>query len=210
MPWPFSSGVSKEDSTPLTDPVAELSRVSRPCRLSLLGLEQTGKSSLLYYIASHSSPPLQVKPELPGNGLYLDVLQCANLTITGLTVGLNKPKAYTGDIDTVRANAAGVIFMVDCRDHDMFTAAREEFYALVSSNEALKNAPVLVMANWWDAQGAMSLEDVSRGLRKGAPTTGQPVLMHKCNALSGQGVPEALGLLIHVLNANKVPTDREP
>ena len=127
-------------------------RLNGPARVSLLGREQVGKTTLLRGIASRDGKPTDIRYELPMAGLFLEILQREPLTIMSQTVGQAKPDAFTKDLETVRENADGVIYMVDCRDREFFINALEDLETFVLAQRDLNGAPLLVLANRYDAE----------------------------------------------------------
>ena len=95
----------------------------------------------------------QISPSL---FVFLDVLRCGPLTVACQTVGLSKPQAFVKDVDEVRKNADGVIWMVDCSDRERWPRGFEDLDQFVLAPQELKGAPLLVLANKYNADVSLS------------------------------------------------------
>lgn len=143
--------MSKQASKPWT-------RLQAPARITLTGLYDTGKSELLARIAPYGDAHPDVVSTAPSVGVVLGTLQRDPLTMTTLDLGGSRPKgSLLQELNTIRENADGIVFIVDCRNHEGLFEVREEMKRVAFELEEVKHRPLLVLANWWEEKVSFRL-----------------------------------------------------
>lgn len=139
----------------------------RPIRVIVLGVDGSGQTTLLNYIArsnpSTSSPGEQPTIEMVcfTIGLNFEVLRLDNMTITGHALGGGRPLAFRRlEQETIIQNAESVIWIIAEWDRDRFAETIEELRQFVFSQEEMKGVPVLVLINQRDRKGCIPFPDL--------------------------------------------------
>lgn len=136
------------------------SAVSSPHHVVMVGLDNAGKTSILY--KSKLKENIKTFPTTAFNVECVSVTK--KLKFKVWDVGgreSNRPlwRAY------VRRTEA-VVFVVDSVDQSRMEEARHELFNLINSDSAqLSHAPILVVANKQDCVGALSPEMIAKELR---------------------------------------------
>jgi ADP-ribosylation factor related protein 1 len=93
-----------------------------------------------------------------------------------------------------------VIYVVDAANPARFEESRAAFERMRSSPQ-LAGAPLLVMANKQDLEGAVGLADISEffGISKTAPPNAPPIRVVPVCAYTGQGLKESIEWLVHAV-----------
>ena len=103
---------------------------------------------------------------MPIPSVFLSVLDCAPLTLTAMFTGGARPHPVSRYMEAVAANADGTVFMIDCQKLYEWNEAKEELSRHVVAQESLTGTPLEVLANWWNAQGAMSVGEMEQSLHE--------------------------------------------
>ena len=151
-------------SMPTSSPALPWTFLQDPARVSLIGNDLTGKTTLLYWLSEYDPGKPTVTTDIPIIGLILEQIYLNNLIITSQDFGHGRPARFTKEVDVMRNNCDGVMVTVDCRDRQRWQMVPEELEGFVLTPHECKGAPLLILANWWDAEGAMSLEEIERRL----------------------------------------------
>ena len=152
-------------------------------RILMVGLDAAGKTTILYQLKMNEN----VKT-IPTIGFNVETLEYKGLNFTVWDVGGQ---------DKVRVlwkhyyqNTDGIIFVIDSNDKDRIDDASEELKKMLTEEE-LKEAVLLVMANKQDLKDAMSPNTVTDKL--GLSTIkGRQWLVQGTSANTGQGLKEGL------------------
>ena len=92
--------------------------------------------------------------------------------------------------------AHGLVYVVDSEDAERLGESRRVLHEVVQ-DEALRSAPVLVLANKQDGRHACPVELVARELNVAAlEASGRAVRTAGVSALTGTGVREAVGWVL--------------
>ena len=122
-------------------------------RILMVGLDAAGKTTILYKLKLG-----EVVTTIPTIGFNVETVDYKNISFTVWDVGGQ---------DKIRLlwrhyyqNTQGIIFVVDSNDRDRVDDAKEELHRMLSEDE-LRDAILLVMANKQDLPGAMTTPDVT-------------------------------------------------
>ena len=166
----------------------------RDMRCLFLGLESSGKTSLLYKLKLDEHVTC-----IPTIGFNVETVEYKNISFTVWDVGGQ---------DKIRPlwrhyyqNTQGLIFVVDSNDRDRADAARDELHRMLNEDE-LRESVLLVFANKQDLPNAMSAAEMTdklglHGLRH------RQWYIQACCATTGDGLYEGLDWLSAILQKQK-------
>ncbi|KIJ94717.1 hypothetical protein K443DRAFT_683557 [Laccaria amethystina LaAM-08-1] len=178
----------------LSDSAIQFGLMKRTAKIVVLGLDNSGKSTLLFMLKNNRLAPLQPSLFPCTSEFTFSNIKYYSYDISGLL----QPRRLWRDY--YEAARDGVIFLVDSSDTDRFAEAREELHVLLSA-EALSNVPFLVLGTKTDAPGAVSEDELRQQLRLvettgkgiGFPPNGtRPVELFMCSTVQRRGYEEAL------------------
>ena len=159
----------------------------REVNVLVVGLDNSGKSSLLNYLRPRESQSNDIAPTI---GFNVEHFTCKGLSFTAFDM------SGQGRYRTLWANyyhaTHGVIFVIDSSDKTRFLVAREELQQLLTHPDiASRNIPILFFANKMDIRDALSDVGVSSALALDGIINKS---WHICssNALTGEGVAEGI------------------
>lgn len=128
--------------------------------LLVLGLDNAGKTTLLYTLAAASTEPRSFPPtDRPA----LNRFRMGGLQFSAWDLGGHEAVRYLWQ-DYVCDQVSAVIFLVDAADSDRLEEAAFELDALVAGDQTLAGIPIAVLLNKCDLETAMSTEEVCQRL----------------------------------------------
>jgi len=159
---------------------------AHPARAIMLGLDNAGKTTVLYKLKYQCSKATPVIDTVPTIGFNVETLTpCNGLTLTLWDVGgqfsIRKFWNYYFN------NTNGIIFVVDSADKDRFKEAAEELHAIMSQ-EDMRDVPLIVFANKQDQAGAVPPKKIEVAFEMDALQCQWAV--QECCALTGEGLCE--------------------
>lgn len=163
-------------------------------RILMLGLDAAGKTTALYQLKIGEN----VK-SIPTIGFNVESLDYKGLHMTVWDVGGQHKIRMLWE--HYYQNTDALIFVVDSNDPERMEEAKEELYKIVSNDE-LKGAAILVLANKQDISGAMSPNEITEKLELSKNKTNQWLVQGTC-ANTGQGLKEGFDWLANALNNKK-------
>ncbi|XP_071478220.1 ADP-ribosylation factor 1-like [Diadema antillarum] len=159
-------------------------------RILMVGLDAAGKTTILYKLKLG-----EIVTTIPTIGFNVETVEYKNISFTVWDVGGQ---------DKIRPlwrhyyqNTQGLIFVVDSNDRERITEAKEELHRMLSEDE-LREAAVLVMANKQDLPNACSVQDVTDKLGLSSLRGRKWYIQSTC-ATSGDGLYEGLDWLSNTL-----------
>ncbi|KAL0213475.1 hypothetical protein RCL1_007101 [Eukaryota sp. TZLM3-RCL] len=172
---------------------------NRERKLLLLGLDNSGKTSLLYRLKLG-----RIISTVPTVGFNVESLVFRNLRFCAFDLGGQSGlrlywKSYFVDTDAI-------VFCVDCTDKSRFAIAKAELEALYAE-PSLESVPILVLANKQDCPDATPAGQVAAAI-VGCPSN-RPWSVVPTSVLTGEGINEAFEWLCDVLGGT-VPNVTSP
>ncbi|CAN9502725.1 unnamed protein product [Ophioblennius macclurei] len=166
----------------------------------LLGLDNAGKSTLLYRLKHNVSVST-----VPTIGFNVEMLEAKkNRKSIGVTVwdvgGQGQMREHW---PSFHGNAAAVVFVVDSSDPGRMKEARRELEATLRS-EPLRGRPVVLLANKQDVNGARTATEMKDDFNLKKICTGRDWFVQPCSATTGFGVEEAFKRVVQLV---KLPSD---
>ncbi|KAJ5728764.1 Arf GTPase arl1 [Penicillium malachiteum] len=183
--------------------LASLFWSKKEIRILILGLDNAGKTTLLYRL-KHT----------PGiNNLRL---QIGEVVTTIPTIGFNVESVTYRNLNfnvwdlggqtSIRpywrcyyANTAAVIFVIDSTDIERLGTAADELAAMLNEDE-LRDAALLVFANKQDQPGAKGAGEISEALKLGELRDRNWSIV-ACSAIDGKGIDEGMDWLVQTIQA---------
>jgi ADP-ribosylation factor-like protein 1 len=192
---------------------------SKEVRILILGLDNAGKTTILYRLQNESDEAVQTIPTI---GFNVETLQYKNIKVRSsfcrnvvslfilyltkfmclLIFKMIKFQVWDlGGQTSIRPywrcyypNTDAIIFVVDSADTERMPVARGELAAMLEEDE-LKDAILLVFANKQDQKGAMNAEQISDAL--GLPEVrNRQWSIQETSALKGKGLFEGFDWLV--------------
>eukprot|EP01125_Pyxidicula_operculata_P008342 TRINITY_DN2809_c0_g1_i3.p2 TRINITY_DN2809_c0_g1~~TRINITY_DN2809_c0_g1_i3.p2 ORF type:complete len:180 (-),score=28.56 TRINITY_DN2809_c0_g1_i3:639-1178(-) len=162
----------------------------RDLRILMVGLDAAGKTTVLYKLKLG-----EIVTTIPTIGFNVETVQHKNINFTVWDVGGQ---------DKIRPlwrhyyqNTQGLIYVVDSNDRARIDEAALELQKVLSDDD-LRDAVVLVLANKQDLPNAMSVAEVSDKLGLHSLRSRQWYIQATC-ATSGDGLYEGLDWLSSAL-----------
>ena len=158
-------------------------------RILILGLDNAGKTTILYKLQNEASE--EAISTIPTIGFNVEAIEYGNLTLTVWDIGGQ---------DKIRplwrhyySDTQGVIFVVDSNDRDRLSQAKDELHGLLDQFE-LRDAVVLVYANKQDLPNAAPAAQLAEALQLSS-LRGRKWYIQACCATTGDGLYEGLDWL---------------
>jgi len=161
----------------------------------MVGLDAAGKTTILYKLKLG-----EVVTTIPTIGFNVETVEYKNISFTVWDVGgQDKIRPLWRHYYT---NTQGLIFVVDSNDRERIEDAREELHRMLSMEDDLKDALLLVFANKQDLPNAMTAAEVTDKLQLHNIRNRNWYIQSTC-ATTGDGLYEGLDWLSRNLVAAK-------
>lgn len=175
--------------------------VSKPqVQVLLLGLDNAGKSTLLYKLKHNTSVST-----VPTIGFNVEMLEARKnrrkIAITIWDVGGQGnmrdhwPNFYQ--------NAGAIVFVVDSADQERLNEARRELERTLRNDE-LRGRPLILLANKQDVNGALNVTEMKDRFNMRKICQERDCFVQPCSASTGFGVEEAFKRVVQVV---KLPSE---
>eukprot|EP01039_Chlorochromonas_danica_P002856 gene2856-3120_t len=162
---------------------------SKEVRILILGLDNAGKTTILYRLQNDSDENIQTIPTI---GFNVEVLQYKNIKFQVWDLGgQTSIRPYWR---CYYPNTDAIIFVVDSCDTERLGVAKQELMAMLEEEE-LKDAILLVFANKQDSKGAMNSRAVSEALGL-SEIKNRQWSIQETSALKGAGLFEGFDWLV--------------
>jgi len=162
---------------------------AREVRILILGLDNAGKTTILYKLQNETDEDIQTIPTI---GFNVETLQYKNIKFQVWDLGgQTSIRPYWR---CYYPNTDAVIFVVDSADKERLTVARQELHAMLEEDE-LKEAMLLVFANKQDQKGSLRAQEVSDALGLAEVRNRQWSIQETC-AVKANGLFEGFDWLV--------------
>ncbi|XP_077414208.1 ADP-ribosylation factor-like protein 14 [Vanacampus margaritifer] len=169
-------------------------------RVLLLGLDNAGKSTLLYKLKHNTV--VGTVPTIGFNVEMLDVKKKKkNFALTVWDVG--GQAEMRRHWRSFHQDTAAIVFVVDSADRARAAEARRELESTLKS-EQLRGRPLVVLANKQDVDGAMNVSELNDDFNLRRICGDREWYVLPCSASTGVGLPEALKRIGHIV---KLPSE---
>lgn len=175
--------------------------VSKPqVQVLLLGLDNAGKSTLLYKLKHNTCVST-----VPTIGFNVEMLEARKnrrkIAITIWDVGGQGnmrdhwPNFYQ--------NAGAIVFVVDSADQERLNEAQRELERTLRNDE-LRGRPLILLANKQDVDGALNVTEMKDRFNMRKICQERDCFVQPCSASTGFGVEEAFKRVVQVV---KLPSE---
>ena len=161
-------------------------------RLLILGLDNAGKTTVLYQIQFGES-----KVTVPTLGFNVETVKYENLTFQMWDLGGQSELRPYWRCYYPKTNA--IVFVIDSTDKERLDIAKQELFFLIKE-EDLKGVPIAILANKQDLEGALSDIEISEMLGLSDIKTNQWAIF-KTVAKTGVGLDNAFKWLTGILSS---------
>ena len=161
-------------------------------RLLILGLDNAGKTTVLYQIQFGES-----KVTVPTLGFNVETVKYENLTFQMWDLGGQSELRPYWRCYFPKTNA--IVFVIDSTDKERLDIAKQELFFLIKE-EDLKGVPIAILANKQDLEGALSDIELSEMLGLSDIKTNQWAIF-KTVAKTGVGLDNAFKWLTGILSS---------
>ncbi|CAB1109811.1 unnamed protein product [Ectocarpus sp. 8 AP-2014] len=162
---------------------------SKEVRILILGLDNAGKTTILYRLQNEADDNIQTIPTI---GFNVETLQYKNIKFQVWDLGgQTSIRPYWR---CYYPNTDAIVFVVDSSDRERMAIAKQELMAMLEEEE-LKDAILLVFANKQDQPGSLTSTEVSEAL--GLPDIrNRQWSIQEASALKGKGLFEGFDWLV--------------
>ncbi|KAK0058962.1 ADP-ribosylation factor-like protein 4C [Biomphalaria pfeifferi] len=169
---------------------------SHSVQIVMVGLEGTGKTTLLYRLKFK-----QYTGTIPTIGFNCEKVEVQEGKARGVTFTIWD----IGGKDNMRPlwksylrSANGILFVVDSSSAESSEEARMELMKLVKTQNP-QNIPTLVVANKQDLPSAMSPEEVSKAVGVEELSRSHPCKLIPTCSVTGEGLTEAMDMMYEMI-----------
>ncbi|KAJ0058790.1 hypothetical protein NL108_000507 [Boleophthalmus pectinirostris] len=169
-------------------------------RILLLGLDNAGKSTLLYKLKHNIS--VKTSPTVGFNVETMEVRK--NKTNISLTVwDVGGQGAMRQHWKSYHQDTAVIVFVVDSSDRRRFNEAKREIEKTLSSDQ-LRGCPLIVLANKQDVDNSMTASEIKSGINMSKLCPDRDWFVQPCSASTGFGVEEAFIRVVNMIKLSHV------
>ncbi|XP_051846990.1 ADP-ribosylation factor-like protein 14 [Antechinus flavipes] len=155
----------------------------KQARVLLLGLDFSGKSTILYKLKRIKD--FTTIPTIGFNVEMIETEKDINLTVWDVGGQFQMRSLW----DHYCENTDVLVYVVDSTDQQQLEASRREF-ELILKNEHVRNVPVVLLANKQDLPGAFTAEDITRKFKMKKNCGDRDWYVQPCCAISGDGLAD--------------------
>jgi len=170
--------------------LARLFRQKKQFKIAVVGLDSAGKTTMLNFLRFEKNIET-----LPTIGVNVEVLKRENVNLSIFDLG--GQMHFRTLWGTLMRGASAIIFVIDSADRDRLVEAKNELWKVLLDPQ-YPDAPLLLVANKQDKEGAMSIEEIVIACNLNDPAKMgirswhiQPTV-----AITGQGVEEAIKWIV--------------
>jgi len=166
--------------------LARLFRQRKQFKIAVVGLDAAGKTTMLNFLRFEKNIET-----LPTIGVNVEVLKRKNVNLSIFDLG--GQLHFRNLWGTLMKGASAIIFVIDSADRERFEEAKAELWKVLLDPN-YPEAPLLIVANKQDKEGAMSIEELIKKLGLDDPEQMNNRSWHiqPTIATQGVGVEEAL------------------
>jgi len=170
--------------------LARLFRQKKQFKIAVVGLDSAGKTTMLNFLRFEKNIET-----LPTIGVNVEVLQRENVNMSIFDLG--GQLHFRTLWGTLMKGSSAIIFVIDSSDRERIEEAKNELWKVLM-DPLYPDAPLLIVANKQDKEGAMSIEELIRACDLDQPEKVGNRSWHiqPTVATTGQGVEEAIKWIV--------------
>mmetsp|Transcript_29145 Transcript_29145/g.34346 ORF Transcript_29145/g.34346 Transcript_29145/m.34346 type:complete len:197 (+) Transcript_29145:17-607(+) len=173
------------------------SRTRTECRVLVVGLDNSGKTSVINKINPGKEATNEVTPTV---GLQVEEFAKGNLNFT--VYDMSGQSRYRDLWSRYYRDTQAIIFVVDSTDRIRMCVAKDELWTLLQDNDIRhRDIPILFFANKMDLSGAMDPVDITDSLEL-PDIENKSWQIQSSNALTGDGIEEGIEWLAGSVRSN--------
>ena len=181
----------KNQTMGLLSLLQKLKRSEKEARILVLGLDNSGKTSILKRLSDEEIDSIQ-----PTQGFNVKSLKQNGVALNVWDIGGQKSirpywRNYFEATDAI-------VYVIDSTDEQRMEETGIELDGLLGEQK-LQNVPLLVFANKQDLFSAYSSEEISEGLNL-TNIDDRPWNIQPCSAKTGEGIQDGLEWIMEFLN----------
>ncbi|XP_028930214.1 ADP-ribosylation factor-like protein 14 [Ornithorhynchus anatinus] len=178
---------------------SKCSKVNKQNRILLLGLDSSGKSTLLYRLKLATD--VVTTPTIGFNVEMIEMEKKISLTVWDVG-GQQEMRMYWR---YYCENIDGLVYVVDSSDNQSLEESKREFQSVLKY-ENIKNVPVVLLANKQDLPGALSAEEIIKKFNMEKYCSDRKWYVQPCCALSGDGLAEGFRKITGFVKSHREET----
>ena len=167
------------------------------CRAIVVGLDGSGKTTIVYRLKHGKVENSNIIPTI---GFNCECVEYKKMVFSMWDLGGSQDARSFWRMYYPSTQA--IIFVVDSSDLARMDEAREDLHRMMMEHE-LWDAPLLVLANKQDLDGAMGAGEIAQSLKLHANKDASWQIM-SCSATTGEGLYEGFDWLAHTLRNKRV------
>jgi ADP-ribosylation factor related protein 1 len=162
--------------------------------LLILGVDKSGKTNVLEKLKQLLTdlPGMDPSQIMPTVGLNVGKMEAFNSQLVFWDLG--GQQGLRSIWDKYYAETHGLVFVVDATDPERFDEAKVALDKALGTRE-LVGAPLLLIANKQDAEGAVDMQEVSEAFGLGKMDS-IPCIVQPASAYTGQGLMDGIKWLV--------------
>ena len=171
-----------------------LFRQKKQFKIAVVGLDSAGKTTMLNYLRFDKNIET-----LPTIGVNVEVLKRENVNLSIFDLG--GQLHFRTLWGTLMKGSSAIIFVIDSSDRERIKEAKNELWKVLLDPQ-YPDAPLLIVANKQDKEGAMSISDIIKACNLDNPEKMGNRSWHiqPTVAITGEGVEEAIRWIVMELD----------
>nr|MDO8099345.1 ADP-ribosylation factor-like protein [Candidatus Njordarchaeota archaeon] len=176
---------------------APLARVESSFNVVWLGIEASGKSSLIERIRQGEFVPASLTIGLSVTSFFAEGVKLVNCDVSG-------HKSFRSIWDSlIVGNPDVMVYVIDASDNATLDEARDVLASFALKTDLLKGLPVLIAANKRDVKGALNAEQLTTKLNLPELMQGREWRVIETSAKTGSGIQNILEWVLEKIKAIK-------
>lgn len=176
---------------------APVARVESSFNVVWLGLEASGKSSLIDRIGQGEFVPASLTIGLSVTSFFAEGIKLVNCDVSG-------HKSFRSIWDSLIVGSPDVmVYVIDASDDDTLGEARDVLASLALKADLLKGLPVLIVANKQDVEGTLNTEQLTTKLNLPELMQGREWKVVETSAKTGSGIQDMLEWILEKIKTTK-------
>jgi len=176
---------------------APVARAESSFNVVWLGIEASGKSSLVERIRQGEFVPASLTIGLNVTSFFAEGIKLVNCDVSG-------HKSFRSIWDSLIVGSPDVmVYVIDASDGDTLGEAQDVLASFALTADLLKGLPVLIVANKQDVEGALNAEQLTAKLNLPELLRGREWKVVETSARTGSGIQDMLEWILEKIKTIK-------